>query len=217
MKTCIHFILTFLFFADGIIAQAIFGVACNQSTNQLEVILTKRKTTDHHIIKDGFPNQAAAESYLNANRSTLSCEQAIRLSTPAREAVIQSTPPSSTRQGTPPRSQASKIKGTDITGIWFNKKNDCVAGFSFTGSYWVATVHEDSTNPGLKIGEVIAELYPQNNDRLRGRIKIIKRNGNFKWKKVKYRASLTKLKQIHKMRIIDFDIMGDLDWSFWAP
>ena len=54
-------------------AQVQFSVVCNQQNNQLEVVVSGREQTFQKVLKDRFPNQAAAEKYLRDNAATLSC------------------------------------------------------------------------------------------------------------------------------------------------
>ena len=53
--------------------QVSFAIACNQNTYQIEVIVEGREQANQKILKGGFPNQAAAESYRTNNASTLQC------------------------------------------------------------------------------------------------------------------------------------------------
>ncbi len=92
----------------------------------------------------------------------------------------------------------------DIQGVWYNEKNKCLATITYTGKHWVATIHKDSENYYLKEGEIVAELYPDKKNKVKGRMKIMKKYGKFEWKNVEYKMELTQLK-------------GKYSWKFFAP
>jgi|GEM_PF-3757269 len=71
MKYLFTFLI--LFAAIAISAQRQFSVVCNQNENKLEVVISGTEQPHQRVIKDKFPNQRAAESYITDNASTIEC------------------------------------------------------------------------------------------------------------------------------------------------
>lgn len=90
----------------------------------------------------------------------------------------------------------------NLTGRWSFQKNDCIAIFTWDGKKWTAKVDPATENAHLATGEIIAELYPTDTDKLKGRVKVL-RKGKFKWYELKYKASLTRIR-------------GNYSWVFWS-
>ncbi len=67
------FVLAFLFAACTSFGQKQFSVVCNQNESKFEVIVMGEEKSYHQVIKDGFPNQRAAETYLNEKGPTITC------------------------------------------------------------------------------------------------------------------------------------------------
>ena len=96
------------------IAQVQFSVVCNQQTYTLEVIVSGNEKPYHKILKDRFPNQAAAQSYLQQNAATLSCDDPQK-ATPARQpAVNPNVPPPTTTNNA---SRTSKTSGPNLPDL----------------------------------------------------------------------------------------------------
>lgn len=58
------------FFVTG---QRQFSIVCNTQSNTLEVVISGEELPQHKIIKDHFPNQRAAQAYMNENAATIQC------------------------------------------------------------------------------------------------------------------------------------------------
>lgn len=77
-KTKIHHmknLLTsfFILCTLSVFAQKQFAVVCNQNESKFEVIVMGEEKPFHKVIKDGFPNQRVAETYLNENAGSIVC------------------------------------------------------------------------------------------------------------------------------------------------
>ena len=105
--------------------------------------------------------------------------------------------------GTPVKSEAPvPVDIINLTGRWSFEKNDCIASFTWDGKKWTAKVDPETENMHLTTGEIIAELYPTDTDKLKGRVKVY-RKGKVKWYELKYKASLTRIR-------------GNYSWEFWS-
>ena len=72
MKTFL-ILLIFTTSALPIYGQRQFSVVCNTRTQTLEVIIMGEEQAFHKVLRDKFPNQKAAQTYLNENAATLPC------------------------------------------------------------------------------------------------------------------------------------------------
>ena len=194
-------VLGLLFIGLTINAQVEFVIVCNQTSMKLEVTLSAKVSNQQKILKKGFPNQSAAEGYLNDNRGSLNCGQPPN---PTTTRATRSNPPKQNHMPIASAGGGNNNGSIDIHGVWYNDKNKCLATFYYTGKHWVATIHRDSENSHLKEGEIVAELYPEKKNKVKGRMKIMKKYGKFEWKEVEYKMELTQLKGKHS-------------WKFYAP
>ena len=62
-----------VFISMIVFGQRQFSVVCNTQTNTLEVVISGQELPHQNVIKDKFPNQRAAEAYLNDNAATIQC------------------------------------------------------------------------------------------------------------------------------------------------
>ena len=69
-----YLLTTFILFVSvTVFAQRQFSVVCNENESKFEVIIMGEEKSFHSVIKDGFPNQRAAQAYLNDNGPNLVC------------------------------------------------------------------------------------------------------------------------------------------------
>jgi hypothetical protein len=72
-------------------AQVQFAIVCNQKTYQLELIISGKQEPHQLVLRDHFPNQAVAETFMRDNGSNLNCADPSKPSNVIRQ--ISSGPP----------------------------------------------------------------------------------------------------------------------------
>lgn len=79
------------------LAQVQFAIVCNQKTYQLELIVSGNQEPHQLVVRDRFPNQAVAESFMRDNAASLPCADPSKPSNVIRS--NSSNPPAKTTNG----------------------------------------------------------------------------------------------------------------------
>lgn len=146
-------IFCFIAIAGG--AQVSFAIVCNGATDQLEIVVEGRETSEQKILKGGFPNQSAAETYKANNTNTLSCGSAKSSPPPTTAARVpqnqqqqSSGPPSRATPNPATNSQISvkpQKEGYPKTAMWYG----AITQISNAGDFYQA---EGAQKFGLDLG-----------------------------------------------------------------
>ena len=131
------------------LAQVKFAIVCNQSTYQLEVIVEGRQSAQQQVLRGDFPNQAAAESYMNSNASSLNCRD-----------PKAGPPPRPSTSGPPPRASSSSSSSSSATSTRTSRSSSEIypRKFMLIGTFTSALNLNDyydasgAQNGGLNLG-----------------------------------------------------------------